>query len=342
MSLKIAIIGAGWYGCHIGSSLLQKGHEVTIFEKSASTISGASKRNQNRLHLGFHYPRDHETRIQSKTGFNWFIEHYGHLTESIENNYYAVAEKNSYIDFETYKIIMKGTGVSFSEIKNKDFDELSDLLVCDERVIRNDLAANYFNQILNSNLRLNTYVDLTNENVLSVMKQKFDYVIDCSWGTAKKIEGIDYYYEPCIYFYYKKKEHVEKFALTIMDGKHYSLYPYFDDIYTLTSVEHTPLGQFSNFNDAIKELSRFKAGFEEGKEKRAIFEQEFSKYYSGFLNDFTFDSPEYSMKTKVKSTTDFRGCLVQKNENLISVFSGKIDTLHIAELKIMEMIEGDY
>ncbi|EJG2003336.1 FAD-dependent oxidoreductase [Vibrio parahaemolyticus] len=338
--MKIAIIGAGWYGCHIGSSLLQAGHEVDIFEKSSSSISGASKKNQNRLHLGFHYPRCHETRVQSKQGFQWFIEHYGHLTKEIKNNIYCIADENSFIDFDTYKLIMLGTGLKFEEKpKNDKFASLSRQIICDERVVRNDLASQYFNRILKDNLIFSTYVDLSNEEVLSAIKKAYDYVIDCSWGTARKIEELDYFYEPCIYFYYKKNDQVDDFALTIMDGKHYSLYPYYDDIYTLTSVEHTPLGQTEKLNDALIILSKSKNNKSLIESKRLIFESEFSKYYPNFLSDFDFYNVEFSLKTKIKSTTDFRGCLVSKNENLISVFSGKIDTLHIAENEIFRIID---
>ena len=30
---KIAIIGAGWFGCYIGYDLIKSGYEVKIFEK---------------------------------------------------------------------------------------------------------------------------------------------------------------------------------------------------------------------------------------------------------------------------------------------------------------------
>ena len=70
--MKIAIIGAGWFGCHIGHELLKEGHKVTIFEREKELFNGASGNNQNRLHLGYHYPRSNLTRVQSKKGFNIF------------------------------------------------------------------------------------------------------------------------------------------------------------------------------------------------------------------------------------------------------------------------------
>ena len=42
--------------------------------KKKDIFNGASGYNQNRLHLGFHYPRSKKTRIQSKVGFYKFIK----------------------------------------------------------------------------------------------------------------------------------------------------------------------------------------------------------------------------------------------------------------------------
>ena len=70
--MKIAIIGAGWFGCHIAYELMNDGHEIKIYEKENDIFLGASGFNQNRLHLGFHYPRSFITREQSKKGFKYF------------------------------------------------------------------------------------------------------------------------------------------------------------------------------------------------------------------------------------------------------------------------------
>lgn len=342
--MKIAVIGAGWYGCHISLSLIQKGIEVDIFEKASSTISAASKKNQNRLHLGFHYPRDSITRNQSREGFDWFVEHYPHLIRDIPNNFYSVANEKSYIDSDTYEIIMKGSGLDFEKkeltsFTQAKFENIGPLLLCNEKVIRNDLASAFFNDILSKHLRFNTFVDLNNDLVRKTLEDKYDYIIDCTWGRAQVIKDIDYYFEPCIYFYYDKKDD-KHFALTVMDGMHYSLYPYYDQTYTLTSVEHTPLGQFNSLNESLSALAGAKANRNLIKDKRVFFEKEFSKIYPNFLNDFEYKDVEFSLKTKIKSSTDFRGCLVKKVGKVISVFSGKIDTLHIAEREVSKVIHG--
>ena len=68
----ITIIGAGWYGCYIGLKLKQHGVKFEILEKQSDIFLGSSGFNQNRLHQGYHYPRDYATRKTSLEGFDKF------------------------------------------------------------------------------------------------------------------------------------------------------------------------------------------------------------------------------------------------------------------------------
>ena len=43
---KICIVGAGWYGCHLGYKLSKSGHNVSIFEKNTDIFQGSSGFNQ--------------------------------------------------------------------------------------------------------------------------------------------------------------------------------------------------------------------------------------------------------------------------------------------------------
>jgi len=216
------------------------------------------------------------------------------------------------------------------------FNNISGLVKTSEKLILNHRASAYFDDILSKHLKYDKYIELSDNSVLENLKSEYDFVIDCTWGTARKIKGLDYYYEPCIYFYYRKKVK-DSFAFTLMDGHFFSIYPYDDDIYTVTSVLNTPIAQVEN-RDEIG--SKFDLAKEEKyvESKKKAFEKEISKYYPKFKDDFEYVEPVYSLKTKLVSGTDFRGCMVTNEDNLISVFSGKIDTLHIAEMKINQII----
>ena len=79
--MKICIIGAGWFGCHIAHELIKEGHDIKVFEKEKKIFLNASGNNQNRLHQGFHYPRSEKTIKISKEGFIQFKKEYGFLTK---------------------------------------------------------------------------------------------------------------------------------------------------------------------------------------------------------------------------------------------------------------------
>lgn len=131
MAFRIAIIGAGWYGCHIGLSLMSLGMEVEIFDKAPRPLHLASGNNQFRLHQGFHYARHHATRIQSRDGFIRFNERYPTLGADVADNIYAVPNETSLVDFDTYKLIMVSSGMNFIEMPQG-----SELLTNTEGMIR--------------------------------------------------------------------------------------------------------------------------------------------------------------------------------------------------------------
>jgi len=74
--MKIAIIGAGIFGTISAAFLAQSGHSVHLYESKSQILSGASGNNSNRLHLGFHYPRDLETALQSRQGYEDFRKYF--------------------------------------------------------------------------------------------------------------------------------------------------------------------------------------------------------------------------------------------------------------------------
>ena len=92
MKKKIAIIGAGWFGCYIAYDLIRSGYDVNVFEKEKEIFLGASGFNQNRLHQGFHYPRSYKTIQDSKIGYKKFIKKFPNFIKNIRENLYVIAK----------------------------------------------------------------------------------------------------------------------------------------------------------------------------------------------------------------------------------------------------------
>ena len=126
--MNICIIGAGWFGCFIGHELIKKNYSVNIYEKEKDIFLNASGNNQNRLHLGFHYPRSSITRKLSKTGFKLFKKKLSTFTKKINNNFYAICSmSSSKINFKKYLSVMKSSKLKFKKVDLKNFTYLNNL-----------------------------------------------------------------------------------------------------------------------------------------------------------------------------------------------------------------------
>ena len=72
---NICIIGGGWYGCYIAEYLLEHFNylNITIIDEKHDIFEGSSSNNQNRLHLGFHYPKCDITKNKCKLYYTKFL-----------------------------------------------------------------------------------------------------------------------------------------------------------------------------------------------------------------------------------------------------------------------------
>ena len=340
MSLSFAIIGGGWYGCHIATSFRSLGFGVTIFEQHQRLLHASSGNNQFRLHMGFHYPRHYGTRMQSRDGFSRFVERYPALSSPIAQNLYAVPKGDSLIDFLTYKLIMTSSGIEFTETTSVP-DVLANIEGClqaSERVLLLDKARRYFTERLGPFLITGHRVESIEErgDGVYVDGRRFDFVIDASWGHFTK-PPIDLFYEPTMLLYYEANTPFP--AVTLVDGPLCSIYPTEDPLlYTLSSVPHTPLGRFDTATEARAVLDNVDSALVATKVER--MEEHISRYVPGFKDVFRFVGPQLAMKTKPLGSFDDRSCYVYKNGRVFSVMSGKIDTIFFSVERILSMIEA--
>lgn len=336
-NLNVAIIGAGWYGCHIASIMLDRNVNFKIFDKSDDFFSGASGFNQNRLHLGFHYPRCSKTRFYSKKGFKIFKKEYPNLSEKIDKNYYCIHDSKSLIDFNTYKSIMRSEDLEFDIIENEDFFKLENIegvINCNEEFINTNKAKDFFKKKLGSFFQGSFEV---NESNINDFLSNYDWVIDCSWGGYKNYLPDKIYYEACLYFVYESLLDY-KVGLTVMDGELFSLFPYENNFYSLTSVKELPLSLHHTQKEAKEACNSFIMNKHAINDKLDLFESEITSVFPDFKKYFKLSHPETSIKTKFKSSADTRIVEHFIDNNLISIFAGKIDTIFDAEKIILKEV----
>lgn len=338
--LNIAVIGGGWYGCHIASSLSHLGFSVELFEQGKRLLGEASGNNQFRLHLGFHYARHHNTRLQSRDGYFRFMERYGDLSRAVAENIYAVPKADSLIDFHTYRMIMSSTGLDFREAGDPgvDIEGVDGFLLTPERVLLIENSRNYFREQLGTIVNLDAKIEQITETEDSVFVngKKFDFVIDATWGHLKDF-GSAVFYEPTMLLYFEGRQDFP--AITFVDGPLCSIYPTEEPgIFTLSSVPFTPIARCDSASHARHIRDNVDKALVE--QKLAQMTAQVGQYVKEFAGDFRFLGPQLAIKTKPIGAYDDRSCHVWKKGRVFSVLSGKIDTVFFAVERILSLLEA--
>lgn len=319
--MKIAIIGGGWVGCHL-SLKLKNDHEVTLFDKNNELFCETSYKNQNRLHYGFHYARNHKTRLMCKDTFDSFINEYGFLTKEINKNLYCVPNKESIIDYETYKQIFDGFIKSESDVK---IQNTNGCINTNERYIDFLSAKDFFNSRLKD---IHIQKEIKNSYLKSLSKE-YDLVINSTNNFIKDNNFIDSFYELTISLIYEKIGDTPFDALTLVDGDLFSIYPYQDNKFTLTDVAHTPIKKFKTINTLNNFIKKINEKFIN--EKKELMEKRVKNYFPNFDSIFKYDTYFLSTKSKIISNSGERYPVITKNKNIINCFTGKIQGIYIIE-----------
>lgn len=323
----VQVAGAGWVGCHMAVAGLARGFAVSISD-TEQVFAGVSRFNQNRLHIGFHYPRCHQTRDLCRRTFDTFVAQYGAvegLLSDVPGNVYAV-HRESHIDAHTYRQIMQAEGLEFQTADAGDFGIegcYPDVTVVREKRIDPDVAAAHFERVLSQALtvghdglagahRGDPLVDAT-YNALGHMDT------DATWANTLSVIYDDIRDDPTLG------------ALTVMDGAFFSIYPYNSaGQYTLT---HVTLGLMSDaVSDAVSDDEEKKKA-REGVIERTIdaMEAEARRVLPSFDSSFRRQGYFVSRKCKRAGASDPRHMVAERFGATYSYMTGKISGVYDAE-----------
>tara|TARA_Y100000389_G_C17371444_1_gene469266 strand:- start:54 stop:1079 length:1026 start_codon:yes stop_codon:yes gene_type:complete len=330
---KICVIGAGWYGCHIGYKLIKHGYDVTIFEKNKNIFQGSSGFNQFRLHTGFHYPRSDITIKETKNNYKRFIKEYKNYFFIPPKNIYCIAQKKSLIDFNTYLKILKSHKLLYKKTKENSLKNIEGSINTKEGVLLNKKIISFYKNELKRQLVLNKKIKSTDN-----LKEKYDYIIDCTNNTLNQNNNSKVKFILTISLIYKAKKNKKTFPITVMDGKLPSLYPYSDkkNFYTLTHSKYTHIKKFSNF----KNLKKYEnlINYKQINKIKTSMEKSFKNFYYDFSKNFKYKDYFLSYKVIPNEASDKRPLFIKKDDNVISLFSPKIANIFTAEDYIIKLI----
>ena len=331
--MKIAIIGGGWVGCHLAAKLFRE-HDVSIYEKNHHLFEETSFKNQNRLHLGYHYPRSFKTRELCSTTFDRFLSEYSFLIKDVPNNWYCIEANKSLLDYGTFLKIFNDQ--DHYEIPNV-FKNVEGVINTSEKQIDFEAAYEFFNYELGE---LHIRDEVTKQKIKDLAK-RYDLVIDCTNNHLEHKNTTNSFFEVTVSYLYKKIKKTPFDALTMVDGQFFSIYPYKDDLYTVTDVEYTPLKRFKkskkiqNYKDSIQKTNFLRAN-------SIKIEKKIKNYYPEFLENFEYHGYYLSTKSKVISGSDHRYPIITPNKNIIHCFTGKIQGIYIIEDYIIKYISNYY
>jgi len=337
--MKIAVIGAGWMGLHISYILSKKGYDIKIYELANKIFSGMSGHNTNRLHMGYHYPRSLITRMQSIDGFKKFVKEYPNLYKKIPNNYIAIAKKGSHVNFNNYKKIMISSGLKIKETQemNNQLINIEGIIKSPEGLILHEKAAEFFLKKIKKILKLNKTpkkIVLKNSSIY-LDNIRYDWVIDCTALQWRKNNLFNISFEPRITHVYKSN--LKNFALMIMDGNFFNIFPLKNNLYTLGTPKYSKFKKFKNINKA--KLFYKKIINKEVIKRKKLSEDIIANFYPNYKKIFKYVGYYKSITTIFNSKKDSRPTLVKKEKKLITVLGGKIDTIFEAERKILEILK---
>lgn len=112
---NIAVVGAGFYGSYIALKLADKGHKILLIDPEDKTQS-ATLHCQARLHSGMFYVRSIKDLVSCARNFTKFFKIFKPYIYSEFKSFYLI-DKNSKVDFDSYKKICIDNGLKTKEVK---------------------------------------------------------------------------------------------------------------------------------------------------------------------------------------------------------------------------------
>ena len=357
MNKKIAIIGGGIFGTTIYILLKKKGIECSLFEKKNSLLSGASTNNLNRVHFGYHYPRDNLTAKQSYRGFLSFRNLYKRTLIQNFSNYYLIA-KNSKVNLDRYLKFCKKNKLDFEKLNLKKLkfksNKIEGGIQVKEPIYDWSLMKNEIQRLIKKFKKNNIYL---NEEIKIINKAKkyklitnrgtyyYDIVIDASYDGSnslikKIIKPIKRKYQLVVVFEFKFKN-FKKLGLALMDGKYFSFLPRGKyNNHLLYHVKYSVIKEkiCNQFPSNWYKHNQYKATIK--KSKKLIID-DFKKYFPDLKIQFTgkkYLSPRV-IPSNVEKTDRRVSKINEISKNYFQIFSAKVDHSVDIGLQLLKKIK---
>ncbi len=343
MNKKIAIVGGGLFGITSYIVLKREGYDCVLFEKNKDLLLGASTNNLNRVHFGYHYPRDDKTARQSLKGYESFRKVFSKSIISKFRNFYFIADKSK-VNFDNYLKFCKRNRLKFKKVISRKFNfELNNIQggievnepIYDWEIIKQNtksiikkLKKNqiFINEKVIEIKKKNKYEIITNKKIYN-----FDIIIDASYENSNhlirnfsKIKKKKY--QLVVVFEFISRN-FDKMGFALMDGDFFSFLPKGNKKkHLLYHVKHSIIKQkISNeFPLSWKKLNKF--SFQIERSKKLIL-KDLKKYLPNLNINFTENKYINArvLPTNVEKTDRRISKVTEISKNYLQIFSAKVD-----------------
>ena len=175
---RVAVIGAGIFGCSVALAAANAGYEVVLLERLPDILLGTTDNNTNRVHQGFHYPRDMKTATECRDNYRRFELEFRDALLDNYPNIYCIAEEKSLTSKDDFIKFCDALGLEYTMTDLNRFGvnicRCNLGILCQETI----LDARILRSILRSRIAGNKQVNLScNTEVAAIKKnsqQKYE------------------------------------------------------------------------------------------------------------------------------------------------------------------------
>ena len=345
ISERALVIGGGIFGLTSAVELSNNGYLVDVKEMSDDLMCGASAINQYRLHKGYHYPRSQETAQECLDGLYTFKRKFEDCVINGDiSHMYSISSEDSLVSADEYK--------KFLDDMKLSYDEREPMPNCDLTILANEelfspekLKENIKNKLWGSYINVETNCNVKS---LDEYKDKYDVIVVATYSNINKLldNKKEYQFEVCEKPVVKLPKIFEDTSIVIMDGPFMCLDPYGDN-FVLGNVVHaiheTNVGTEPIVSDELK--SYLNKGLIKNPKITNIdkFIKSGVKYFGDEFADLEHIGSMFTIRAVLKNRDhdDARPTLVNHEEdNVYTLFSGKIDTCVNAGRELIRVING--
>lgn len=349
MSKKVAIIGAGFFGCAAAVEL-QNRFDVTLFDKRSDLLMGTAQANVYRIHNGPHYPRSRETALQCREGYVKFTKEFSGCFNDTFLNIYAISSHKSKTSLQQLYGFCDELSIPHTKTSREQLPEFiancDGAIVCPEGAINIFKTREVYRQRLNAELVLNQKIEASDIEIVKdgflINGTHFDYLINSSFVDMNLLHRkantvpMPLIFQKTVCFQVKVDK--ASYGLTVLDGRFPTVFPsYWSkesnnlDSFILYHVTHSVLEEeectrhpFRTEGNMVRLLERYEAVLEEAQ-----------KYIPGFrksIQQMKCLVGDRVIRPRVRNSDTRVSEILNPIPNYYILFNGKIDySLCIAE-----------